>query len=1032
MNKTVIILSMLFVLSSGIASAQYPDWQHSGTIYILTTPEGADLPATARETDFPLLLRLNKDWFDFNKARPDGGDIRFSLDGKALSYQIEQWDSAAGTASIWVSIPEIRGNARQAIKMHWSNPQATSESDGEKVFGTDTGFAGVWHLGDNLEDSTSNNLDGSNKPNMPTINAAGIIGDGQVFGKENGLTIRQPGSNNDRKVTCMPSGNQDRSMSAWINPTSFEGFNWAAATIGGWGGPSGEEGGPESSFLSYMCIIGKAQLRFHIYGLDPRGAASIPRNQWHHVALSVSGDMVRFYMDGVLDQTIDSSGKKVTSLGTLKTPSATEVNVGNHERGSGPFNGALDEVRFEAVARSADWMKLCYENQKPMQTVVGPLVQSGADFSVSAKQITLKEGESLHVTAKAGGAQKISWIIKKDGMETIEAMNRFAFTVQAGRVTKDETRVLQFKAVFADGVKTIDIPVTIKESILDPVFTLKVPSQWDGRKTIEVVSQIFNLKDLQKQNVSDLTYDWTVSGMPVIKEVVPGKLILKRALNSGNLTVTAKVSNGGAPIARTIQIVVKEPEKDAWVQRTPAEEEKPQDGQFYARGEKNEGTLYYNGTFSNATDEVYLKVYADDKLIKTERQSLKADKSYAFSVKLKAGLIKYKVEFGTKTGGAETAIDTVSNIVCGDVYLIDGQSNALATDTREKSPLDSNEWIRSYGYPRDHDSSDTLWGSPVWKFDGDGNKDPLKVRKQHKAELGWWGMELAKRLLKSHKMPICIINGAVGGTRIDEHQRSQVNPTDLKTIYGRMLWRVQQARLTHGVRAVIWHQGEAEQSAGGPAGREGCETYRQLFSDMSVAWKQDFPNLQHYYVFQIWPNACAGGGQNGAGDRLRESQRTLSRLYSNMDVMSTLGIKPAGGCHYPLTGWAEFARLIQPLIERDIYGKAPTDSITAPNLKQAYYATSAKDAIALEFDQPVVWNDSLINEFYLDGADGMVASGSVSRNVVTLKLKASSDAKKITYLKEVKWSQDRLIMGANGIAALTFCDVPILPSKPTP
>ena len=59
MNKTVIILSMLFVLSSGIASAQYPDWQHSGTIFILTTPEGADLPATARETDFPLLLRLN-------------------------------------------------------------------------------------------------------------------------------------------------------------------------------------------------------------------------------------------------------------------------------------------------------------------------------------------------------------------------------------------------------------------------------------------------------------------------------------------------------------------------------------------------------------------------------------------------------------------------------------------------------------------------------------------------------------------------------------------------------------------------------------------------------------------------------------------------------------------------------------------------------------------------------------------------------------------------------------------------------------
>ena len=83
--------------------------------------------------------------------------------------------------------------------------------------------------------------------------------------------------------------------------------------------------------------------------------------------------------------------------------------------------------------------------------------------------------------------------------------------------------------------------------------------------------------------------------------------------------------------------------------------------------------------------------------------------------------------------------------------------------------------------------------------------------------------------------------------------------------------------------------------------------------------------------------------------------------------MSTLGIKPPGACHYPLTGWAEFARLMQPLIERDIYGKVPTTSITAPNLKQAYYTSSAKDAIALEFDQPVVWTDSLASQFYLDG-----------------------------------------------------------------
>ena len=193
-------------------------------------------------------------------------------------------------------------------------------------------------------------------------------------------------------------------------------------------------------------------------------------------------------------------------------------------------------------------------------------------------------------------------------------------------------------------------------------------------------------------------------------------------------------------------------------------------------------------------------------------------------------------------------------------------------------------------------------------------------------------MELAKRLLASEKMPIFMINGAVGGTRIDEHQPSPGNHADLNTIYGRVLWRVQQARLTHGIRAVLWHQGENDQGANGPAGGFGWESYQQYFLDMSAAWKEDMPNIQHYYIFQIWPNSCAMGGA-GIGDRLREVQRTLPRLYSNMDVMSTLGIKPAGGCHYPLAGWAEFARLIQPLIERDIYGKPPAGPITPPDLR---------------------------------------------------------------------------------------------------
>ena len=278
-------------------------------------------------------------------------------------------------------------------------------------------------------------------------------------------------------------------------------------------------------------------------------------------------------------------------------------------------------------------------------------------------------------------------------------------------------------------------------------------------------------------------------------------------------------------------------------------------------------------------------------------------------------MIKYRIELIARSGGKETLLHQAGNIVCGDAYIIDGQSNALATDTREESPRVANEWVRSYGDPQffKEGQRENLWCYPVWKFAGGKGRHPSI--KKYKTEMGWWGMELANQLVKSQKVPIFIVNGAQGGTRIDQHQRSKTDPEDLETIYGRMLGRVRRAKLTHGIRAIMWHQGENDQGAAGPDGGYGWETYQRYFVEMSADWKRDFPNVSHYYVFQIWPNSCSMGGE-GRGDMLREKQRTLPRLYSNMDILSTLGVRPPGPAHFPLKGWAQFAHMLQPLIER--------------------------------------------------------------------------------------------------------------------
>jgi hypothetical protein len=289
-------------------------------------------------------------------------------------------------------------------------------------------------------------------------------------------------------------------------------------------------------------------------------------------------------------------------------------------------------------------------------------------------------------------------------------------------------------------------------------------------------------------------------------------------------------------------------------------------------------------------------------------------------------------------------------------------------------------------------------------------------------------MEVARILMAKYNVPIFIINGAVGGTRIDQHQRNNASPTDVLTIYGRLLSRIQGAKLTHGIKAVMWHQGENDQGNEAPTGKMNWETYQPYFLQLASDWKQDFPNIKFYYMFQIWPAAC-GGMTAGSESLLREMQRSLPSFYSNMGIMSTLGVRPGSSCHYSAAGYQDFARLLTPLLERDLYGKVPATSITPPNVVKTYYTSSAKNEITVEFDQPVIWKASLTSEFYLDGVKGKVTAGAVAGNILTLTLNAASTATKITYLDSRAWAENNILYGANAIAALTFWNVPILPDR---
>jgi hypothetical protein len=1001
------LVALTLTAHAGQASAQYPGWQHSGSLYLLTTPEGANLPASASEDGFPLLVRLHRDFFDFGQAKPKGDDIRFSSGtGAPLAYQIDEWDAAAGTASIWVRIPTIKGNARQEIRMYWGKADAASESNGSAVFNADNGYVSVLHLDESLKDEL-----GTLAPkDQGSTRATGLIGECRQFTQGKGI-------NCGSKITNYPYSDSPFTSEAWFRAEPEA----AGSMILYWGRYATRYNGKTGD--GNEVAIGIESPPRLGWGSDGPGGAragtTLGMRQWTHVAAAYTEGTSRIYVNGMLA----GSNYHKSAMSIVQDIC---MNIGGWRGGNYNFSGDIDEVRVSRVARSADWMRLQYENQNPRQALVGPLVQKGTDFSVSAKTMTVLEGKSATVTAKAGGAQKVYWILKKDSKEIIAAVDRFAFTLDAGRVTADTSLTIQFKAVYPTETRTIDIPVAIKESIPEPVVTLKAPATWDGRETIEVVPQIANLAEMQARGAGQMKHTWTVSSIAVIKEIAPGKLILKRAQNSGKMTVTLAANNGGADSIATASILVTEPRKDAWVRRTPGKDEKPEDDQFYARDDENEGTLFYNGTLDHAADAAFLKVYADDKICKTESRKLAADKTYAFTVKLKPGLIKHKVEFGVKAGGTETILRTVSNLVCGDAYIIQGQSNAEATGPNNGPTVDPptplNDWIRSYG--NSHNGSirggwgnairTRIWGKPDYGL----------------CQIGAWGMVLAENLVEKYRIPVCIMNGAVGGTRIDQHQRNEANHNDPATIYGRLLTRIEGARLTHGIRGVLWHQGENNQGSASPTGDYDWKSYQQYFVDLSAAWKQDCPNIQHYYVWQIWPSGCNMGG-TPAGDMLLEVQRTLPSLFSNMRIMSTLGIvsksSGRGLAHFDLEGYAQIAQLMSPLVEQDNYGLIPAREITAPNLKRAWFTTAAKNEIALDFGQPMAWKDACRAWIYLDGVAAPIGAGKVAGNGITLQLTSPSAAKTISYLSGKHWDgrPDKLLYGTNGIAALALSAVPM-------
>jgi hypothetical protein len=332
-------------------------WNFSVKFYFNTTSSGAAVSGNVYS--FPVLIRLSAGSIDFSKAKSDGSDVLFTKsNNRLLPYEIESWDAARQTAAIWVKVDTVFGNdTAQYIEMYYGNAAAANASGGATVFDTAGGFQGVWHLAEPasgpVRDATPNHYDGTPMDTAPAP-APGVIGTARRFnGTSHGIRMKGTAGGS---LNFPENGRY--SVSAWVYSDTLD-DKWHCIV--------GKSNG--QYFLKQQIASRNGNWEFVEYH-DKSGwqitETPVTVKTWKYLTGVRDGDKQYLYLDG---QLVNSTIKP--NYDSLPRTASDDVTIGRFQtfvkyenEGLCFFDGKIDEVRISSVARSADWIKLCFMNQR--------------------------------------------------------------------------------------------------------------------------------------------------------------------------------------------------------------------------------------------------------------------------------------------------------------------------------------------------------------------------------------------------------------------------------------------------------------------------------------------------------------------------------------------------------------------------------------------------------------------------------------------------------------------------------------------
>ncbi|MBD3242555.1 MAG: DUF2341 domain-containing protein, partial [Chitinivibrionales bacterium] len=365
------VLSQAEIQSLAAGRGEFPQWAHSRKVYLNTTATGANVANDV--TDFPVLIRLTDAMIPFTEFQGGGADLRFAKAGGVipLPYEIEDWNGTTGEAAIWVKVDTVYGaNSDQYFMMYWGKTGVVDSSSSAAVFDNANHFGGVWHFdeapsdGGAFVDATANNINMYARNFQDTTGGGGStdavgLADGGMY-----LDTANDFAETHNHASLEPPNNM--MVSVWVRPnrtaTSGESIlmnrkneSGGAQWFGYWLRTQYVSGRPVFEWVNADDSVSMVEAN-----------TSLVLSEWHHVVGVRDGAQLRVYVDGV-----DRSGfRRGTPSGVLSDPE-WGLKVGAENGTSRHFHGVtIDEVRVEATARSDDWIRLCYMNQRPDDSLI--------------------------------------------------------------------------------------------------------------------------------------------------------------------------------------------------------------------------------------------------------------------------------------------------------------------------------------------------------------------------------------------------------------------------------------------------------------------------------------------------------------------------------------------------------------------------------------------------------------------------------------------------------------------------------------